>query len=194
MRNGFTRDFYISATDKELLRDDALSVIVVCSPDGMQAKGFSGRRQRPDFHYRFRSTAARDAHVSQWHERLKADAQAKAARRAEAKADGHAYEVGDVLRCTWGYEQTNQDYYQVVKLVGKQTIEIREIESLVENTGDMSGEAVPKVDAFVGDVLRRRPGRDGFVKIGDGRFAFKEPYDLVGGVRVFKPSRWTSYA
>lgn len=194
MRFKPTREDYIGASDVEILRDDALGVLVVCSPDGSHFKAFGGRRQRPDMNFYVRSIEARDAAITKWYEGLKARAEAKAAQRMEIQRGGHGLVIGDVLRCAWGYEQTNQDYYQVVGLAGKMTVEIRRIESLREHTGDMVGIAVPRLGAFIGDVLRRRSDASGLVRIEDRLYARREPYEVVGGVRVFTPARWSSYA
>lgn len=194
MRYVVSRAAFISEDDTEILRDDALGVIVVCAPNGLHFKAFSGKRQRPDLNWNMRTVEARDLAINKWYQALKAKAEAKAARRAELQASGHGVEVGDVLRCSWGYDQTNQDYYQVIRLIGKQTVEIRQIDSLKEPTGYESGIAVPKLDAFVGGSLQRRSGRDGVIRIDDGRYARKESYKLVNGVRVFTPSAWSSYA
>ena len=35
--------------------------------------------------------------------------------------------VGDVFYSSWGYEQTNVDFFQVVALVGKKSVRIREV-------------------------------------------------------------------
>lgn len=35
--------------------------------------------------------------------------------------------VGDVFNMTWGYDQTNQNFYQVVKKIGKTMVEIMEV-------------------------------------------------------------------
>lgn len=35
--------------------------------------------------------------------------------------------VGDIFYTSWGYEQTNLDFYQVVGLVGKVTVKLRKI-------------------------------------------------------------------
>lgn len=43
--------------------------------------------------------------------------------------------VGDILRCSWGYDQTNVDWYQVIA-VTKASVKIRAIASkLVEDNG-----------------------------------------------------------
>ena len=56
--------------------------------------------------------------------------------------------VGDILWHSWGYDQTNIDWYQVVS-VGKATIKIQEIHSkTIKETGFMSGHSEPKPGAF----------------------------------------------
>jgi hypothetical protein len=51
----------------------------------------------------------------------------KKAANAEVKASDY-YEIGDIVYNSWGYEQTNIDYYQVVKITPK-GIEVAEIKS-----------------------------------------------------------------
>jgi hypothetical protein len=74
--------------------------------------------------------------AAQWVEKtynnLTANMQSREAekqKRREADAAVQAadfYKVGDIVVNTWGYEQTNVDFYEVVK-VGNKTIEIKEI-------------------------------------------------------------------
>ncbi len=54
--------------------------------------------------------------------------------------------VGDILSCSWGYDQTNVDFYKVVKLSpsGK-SVTIMRIKSAVKENGYMSGESTPAV-------------------------------------------------
>ena len=35
--------------------------------------------------------------------------------------------VGDIFKVSWGYEQTNIDYYQYISITGKRSVEIRKI-------------------------------------------------------------------
>lgn len=81
-----------------------------------------------------------------------ARAERKAAIKAErlaVKATEH-YTVGDVLVSTWGYDQTNVDFYQVVK-VGNKQIEVAGIKQKdYGDQGDMSGTVIPVKDSFTG--------------------------------------------
>jgi len=42
--------------------------------------------------------------------------------------------IGDIFYSSWGYDQTNIDYYMVTKLIGKTMIEIVPIESKYDET------------------------------------------------------------
>jgi hypothetical protein len=78
---------------------------------------------------------------------------AKKAARKEVKASDH-YELGDIIVNTWGYDQTNVDFYQVTKLTTK-TIEVKEIgqkiEERTETSNGMSCNVLPDVNSFIVD-------------------------------------------
>lgn len=58
----------------------------------------------------------------------------KAAPKA-APANKYGVKVGDIFRATWGYEQTNNDFFQVVELVGTGSVRVREVYlPLIEST------------------------------------------------------------
>lgn len=53
--------------------------------------------------------------------------------------------VGDIFRATWGWEQTNNDFFQVVALVGKCSVRVREVHPrIIESraTGPMAEDRV----------------------------------------------------
>lgn len=43
------------------------------------------------------------------------------------KKNKYGVQVGDIFSCTWGYDQTNVDFFQVVKLCGEQSVRVREV-------------------------------------------------------------------
>lgn len=65
--------------------------------------------------------------------------------------DAHDFKVGDILVSSWGYDQTNVQWYQVVGVTPK-SVKIREIQGKVQETGFMSGESVPIPDAFIDNL------------------------------------------
>ena len=42
--------------------------------------------------------------------------------------------VGTILYSSWGYDQTNIDYYMVTKIIGKTFVEIQRIESQLDES------------------------------------------------------------
>lgn len=63
---------------------------------------------------------------------------------------------GDIFVATWGYEQTNADFYQVIAVTPK-GVRIRHIKSKEKTEGSsMSGYAVPIKDAFDGSPKTKR--------------------------------------
>lgn len=61
------------------------------------------------------------------------------------------FKVGDIFVESWGYEQTNVDFYQVIK-VNKASVVLRKIGSKsLRATGWASDEVEPFKDDFVGE-------------------------------------------
>lgn len=60
----------------------------------------------------------------------------------------HGIEVGDIFVYKWGYDQTNVDFYQVIKATAK-TVTVRQIEAeAVTEEGFMSDRCVARRDKF----------------------------------------------
>ena len=75
-------------------------------------------------------------------------------RKMQPTQNMHGVHVGDIFYSTWGYDQTNVDFWQVVELKGTQTAIIREIRAEVSrNTGYMSGDKWPRRDDFSSEEL-----------------------------------------
>lgn len=89
----------------------------------------------------------------------------------------HDYKVGDILVSSWGYEQTNVDFYQVVGITPK-CIKIREIGSNCNETGYCCGYTVPvpntfKINFWFGEEKTARVDKYGSVKIHSSSYAHK---------------------
>ena len=71
----------------------------------------------------------------------------------------HDIKIGDIFTYSWGYEQTNIDFFQVVSTTAK-TISIRKIKAGVSDYEQqyMSGHKVAIKNAFVSDeIIRKTP-------------------------------------
>lgn len=67
-------------------------------------------------------------------------------------ADG--VHVGDIYYSSWGYDQTNVDFYQVVALKGKHTAVIHQIANDYLGGCEMQGMVRPRRDVFEGEATR----------------------------------------
>jgi len=98
--------------------------------------------------------------------------------------------VGDIFYSSWGYDQTNINWYQVVSTTDK-TVTLRELnDSRSYDDFYMSGETTPIKNSFkVGEKPIRRklnPSSYGeYIKISSYEFA--NPWDGT-------PKRYSSYA
>lgn len=74
----------------------------------------------------------------------------KAAKAAARKNFVNPFKVGDILHHSWGYDQTNCDFYQVVE-TKKASVVLRKIgsETVEGSEGFMSCSLMPVKDAFV---------------------------------------------
>lgn len=76
-------------------------------------------------------------------------------------------EVGTIFYTSWGYEQTNVNFYEVIKLVGKCTLVLQELEQILipDSRDSLSGNTKPVPSSYIGKPFRKRINTDGFVKI-----------------------------
>lgn len=102
---------------------------------------------------------------------------------------------GDILVSTWGYEQTNADFFEVVE-VSPKTVTVRPIASREDYEAEsMTGSAWPIPGAFRGEPMRRRPVPELWAGGGESiritNYAYARPLARQGD--GFAPTRFSSY-
>ncbi len=136
-----TRDFFIpraefNATKLESKTGNGIAYAWIEDRAGKKvilAKGFSGKRNKPDFYHNFGSVEKRDAHVAKFLEEADETFNRKAKAKVDAKAEKAALDcrvdlpVGTVLVQSWGWEQTNIDFFQVVEHVSRTKLKVQKI-------------------------------------------------------------------
>lgn len=170
-----------------------IEVFVGESNGKFYAIGYKGKSIKPNFHHWFRSIEFRNTFITKFVDDTQKSVDSKAALRAE-RYQARNLVVGDILYSTWGYEQTNVDYYQVTALVGKSSVEVREIGQLREASGHDTGYSVPVPDQFIGEPIIKRVTRGDVIKMASYSYTRKKDFQLVAGAKVFKPDFWSSYA
>lgn len=179
------------------------AVVYVSGGDGGKrpsAVAYIGNSGKPAWNYSFRDEARRAAYVSSWLASMEASKKARDARAAERKANlakPHALKVGDVLSGSWGYDQTNVEFWEVTKLVGKRMVEIRELACESVETGYMSGNSVPLPGSYTSKEPRRLMvnERDSVKLFSWGCYLNKvEPIKVAGKPVGYRAASWTAYA
>lgn len=116
----------------------------------LAAVAFVGKASKPAWHLTFRTAAQRETRVRELFEGLRQHQASKLAARAQA-AQPHTLQLGAIVYNSWGYEQTNVDWYVVVG-VSANYVQLREIASEIEDgTGPMSGTCSPVINTTAKD-------------------------------------------
>lgn len=55
------------------------------------------------------------------------------------KVNKYGVKVGDIFSASWGYEQTNVDFFQVIALVGESSVRVREVNPEIVEEKAVSG-------------------------------------------------------
>lgn len=113
---------------------------------------FTGKQSKPTFHYSFKDVESMKKKINETISRLMSWEDMKAARKEERKNEVSEVKVGDLFVSSWGYEQTNVDFYQCVETKGKRTFVIRPISGKMTNKSTGNGMAcfmTPVKDAFL---------------------------------------------
>lgn len=90
-------------------------------------------------------------------------------RRQEPTQNADGVRVGDIFCVSWGYEQTNVNFYQVVALKGKKTAVVREIAGECVGGFSYQGKKRPCRAEFIGPAytVRSKPGYQGAPRLND---------------------------
>ena len=116
---------------------------------------------KPYANYYFRDELARERYINEQvasqERRQQAKAEAAAARKpTQEQLD--AVKIGHIFVSSWGYEQTNVNYYEVISRSG-QTVTVREISQKSTGTETGNGMAdyrLPVAGSFRGEPFKKR--------------------------------------
>jgi hypothetical protein len=138
----FQRTRWIPKDATEVKQPDGLGVAYVyqIGDKGYGVIGYGGKRTHHDFHYSFKSTEAVYKKIEEWFAGLKGHIELIAQYRKERQRPNEL-KVGDIIVNSWGYDQTNVDWYKVVK-ASEHFVWLQPIEGHFDETGFMSGHSV----------------------------------------------------
>lgn len=126
------------------------------------------------FWYRFKNVEQMNKHINNALENAKTREEEKAKYKA-ARLQAHSLKVGDVLYTSWGYDQTNIDFYKVVKLVGKTSVKLCSMNNQYLNSDCRASDKVVPGDIKENaePFLKRVHGKNNSINISSFEYATK---------------------
>lgn len=115
------------------------------------AIGYKGTSSKPSFHVSFRTEEDRTRFINDWRGSIAKREDEKLARKLAKKNYVHNVKVGDIFDSSWGYEQTNVDFYQVIDVKGKHVVLRKICQRITEEYRDQ-GRCIPIKDSFVANA------------------------------------------
>lgn len=176
-----TRQIYIPKGEtvcKIEMKDGSATVYLFSRAGKPYAMGFRGTAGKPEFHYSYRDESRRRESVQRFLDSVKGSQQRRAAVKAEKSAWVNPLKVGEILYTSWGYDQTNTEFYVVTSVSGRR-VKVAQIASDGEDTGFMSHSIWPAMPIrVVGEEtthIAQPSGPSGvYVKISDSIHAWPE--------------------
>ena len=124
------RDFYIPRNVESLRVDpqetDAEIVYYETANGRYAVLFFHGKKNTPDGHYAYKYPEMRAEATAKFIDRRN-DHKRALEKRKIARSKPQPFKVGDILYASWGYDQTNIDFYKITKEIGKCMVEMVEI-------------------------------------------------------------------
>lgn len=135
----------------------AVTFAVERNGDRINLKAWTGKTAvKTSFYYTFSTAARAEKYAADFVQTIKArqerkarEAAEKSAARAALKASDH-WTVGDTVYTSWGYDQTNVEYYQVTRVLAR-SVAVRQIAANSSDHGQAGGGKIaPRRYEFVG--------------------------------------------
>lgn len=105
--------------------------------------------------------------------------------------------IGDVFYCSWGWEQTNIDFYQVVAIKGKK-FSFRKLKQDCDyNAHHMQGKCVPRPNDFAKDedeVMVLSLNKYGVFKKSSFESLKPADFEMIDDKKVYESHNYSNYA
>lgn len=169
MRYSMPRSSYLrpQCREQEPLRPEGTDLEIWTWEEGSTPYGiaFQGKSNKPLWHYRFTSEERRAEQVENTTRYRREVLAEKAAKAKAKKAFQHALKVGDILDSSWGYDQTNVDFYEVTAVPSGKSVKLRPVCKETVSESGQSESVVPVPGSYCGDEVLKKVDTYGSVRI-----------------------------
>ena len=163
-------DFFTNKGYKEYRKGD--NYVCLANTEGQPvAAMFYGKTVKPNWHYSFKDIEQLDNYIDKFLSDRQGREQEITKRREQRKiTKDHDIKVGDIFYTYWGYDQTNSEFYEVVKVSGSR-LYLKELAHETDHSGSSWGQdkIKPIPGKYVSDEIHTASARaDGTVTNLDG--------------------------
>lgn len=145
---------------------------------------FKPRTIKPVYHYICKTQEQRANFIDKQKQYIIDENKRREQYLQKCEADKEKFKAGVILYTSWGWEQTNIDFYLITER-NKQTVTLQEIGQKRTQDGWASGKCLPDTDNPVGEPFKKRITKYANIRIDSFRNA-----SIFDG----KPKYWSSYA
>ncbi len=167
----FPRDSYYPPESDVTEHSDAAALIARYTREGPHGirycvAAFGGKRSKPDLHYVYATEQAREDRIASWLDGQRARIEDRK-QRQKSRSAPHRLTVGQIFYSSWGYDQTNVDFYEIVDVPSKCYLTVRKLLSAQVGDSGPSESVVPACgpDRFTGEPMRVRCGAAHSIKV-----------------------------
>ena len=157
-----TRENYVPKDAIKHFHESGIEVYFFESHGRLCAVGFAGKQVKPRLYHYYQDADTRIKRVSQWIEAQQKNIEEKKNRKdrktAEKRAFIDALKPGSILSGSWGYEQTNVEFYIVLAVKGV-IVTLQELGHIETNHygHGMACDVMPNIDVR-GETITCRVG------------------------------------
>lgn len=190
-----------NAQNLEYIRDDKHGLICtfICNrTNKFILLAWLYSKRKPSYFYNYNTTEDREERIQSIQRRMKEceECEEFEAHKAKMRKKGHEdISIGDAFVSSWGYDQTNVDFYEVVGKKGKTTLLLREIsQTRTYDSNGLSGKCQPLYGKFISDEIIEKRLSNGSINFESYRSASKVQKEVIAGVEVTPSYYWSAWA
>jgi len=142
------------------IKDDKSSAVVYVQDEDPSTKsfiikGYQGKRDKADFYNRYSTLERMNNAIDVFFNTVRLREKTMADRKLERASKVRELLVGDILVASWGYDMTIVDCFQVVQLIGDNSVGVKPIGKEYVEWDDWSGQVKPKRDDFTSNEITK---------------------------------------
>jgi hypothetical protein len=170
----------LKISDKQ---SDAVAYLYVSKNGKPAAAIFFGKQNKAHSRFYYGNEHTRELAVTRAFAERRTVNQWKDERKAE-RAKPHTLKVGDILSGSWGYDQTNIDFFEVVATTAH-SVEVRRLAQQKTETAWAQGDCMPVPGKYISEATTHRCSAGNCIK---------SPVHGVASMWDGRKEHWTAYA